>query len=133
MRITFEGSPAECIEQMKEYIVRLGIEFGRDPVLEPPDSIEKPVRMHEVGDMSHLPPPVAALHQEPVTPIKASNKAVRCKFCDRLLSTAGYARRHESWCDMNPDRMDHPRKGKGKPNAGSPSPIVSDYVSGKYG
>lgn len=135
MRITFSGSPAKVVAQMKEYIARCGIEFGEDPAVEL-NSERKPisdpldgfVREH-INDpapyLEQLPSPQATMQkinpygqfggEEPFDPkLPPQNTAARvCQFCGRYTSvTTGRMAFHERRCKKNPNRVPDVREGR---------------------
>jgi len=116
MRIVFEGSPEQVIKDMKEYIVRCGLEF------------ESPTAVTQSSDKRIPSEPTAVIQPEypmpkivEVTPKKtAVDKELgdACEFCGENFVAL---KRHLYYCDKNPGKKAPPRKS-----------LVKKYIDGAY-
>lgn len=114
MRVLFEGTPAQVIQQMKEYIVRSGFEFA---VKEPSAPTIKPEKTPKPTSM--------------VTVNTDVTKFRNCQYCPKSFTKIGRRVQHEKYCIGNPNKIDHPRKGK--KHGPRDCEVTKKYVKGGFG
>lgn len=123
MKITFEGTPKQILQEMKEYIVRAGLEFGeihgtehsvnqikpRNAQLNSGGASERVYPMPKIVEIPPKSPEIPRIPQE-----IADSRRDKCKHCGKICHPSG-VRRHEFYCNRSKSNR-----------------LVEDYVNGKY-
>lgn len=119
MKVSFDGTPAEVVSQMKEYITRTGFEFSTEPVVKKPP----------LADIK-IPPEFERETAEVVEVLKAAVADMKdplinqCQFCKKTRPTIRGRVLHEKSCRSNPNFVPHEKRRR--------DPLTTDYVNGRF-